>query len=60
MNIKQSILVRVRVAFLCVLVFAIGVGAKIGHIQIAEGEKWAKMSEEINFGTNANSKNENT
>lgn len=49
MNIKQSILVRVRVAFLCVLVFAICVGAKIGHIQIAEGEKWAKMSEEINF-----------
>lgn len=49
MNIKQSILVKVRVAFLCVLVFAICVGAKIGHIQIAEGEKWAKMSEEINF-----------
>ncbi len=49
MNIKQSILVRVRVAFLCVLVFAICVGAKIGHIQIAEGEKWAKVSEEINF-----------
>ena len=49
MNIKQSILVRVRVAFLCVLVFAICVGTKIGHIQIAEGEKWAKMSEEINF-----------
>ena len=49
MNIKQSILVRVRVAFLCVLVFAICVGAKIGHIQIVEGEKWAKMSEEINF-----------
>jgi cell division protein FtsI (penicillin-binding protein 3) len=49
MNIKQSILVRVRVAFLCVLIFAICVGAKIGHIQIVEGEKWAKMSEETNF-----------
>ena len=49
MNIKKSILVRVRIAFLCVLVFALCVGAKIGHIQIAEGEKWAKMSEEINF-----------
>lgn len=49
MNIKKSILVRVRVAFLCVVVFAICVGAKIGHIQFVEGEKWAKMSEEINF-----------
>ena len=49
MNIKKSILVRVRVAFLCVVVFAICVGAKIGHIQFAEGDKWAKMSEEINF-----------
>lgn len=49
MNIKKSILVRVRVAFLCVLVFAVCVAAKIGHIQMIEGEKWAKMSEEIHF-----------
>jgi cell division protein FtsI (penicillin-binding protein 3) len=49
MNIKKSILVRVRVAFLCVLVFALCVSAKIGHIQFVEGDKWAKMSEEINF-----------
>lgn len=49
MNIKKSILVRVRVAFLCVVVFAICVGAKIGHIQFVEGDKWEKMSEEINF-----------
>jgi len=48
-NIKKSILVRVRVAFLCVVVFAICVGAKIGHIQFVEGEEWAKISEEINF-----------
>jgi cell division protein FtsI (penicillin-binding protein 3) len=32
-----------------VLVFAICVGAKIGHIQFVEGDKWEKMSEEINF-----------
>ena len=31
------------------LVFALCVSAKIGHIQFVEGEKWAKMSEEINF-----------
>ena len=49
MNIKKSILVRVRIAFLCVFVFAICVGAKIGHIQFVEGDKWKKMSEEINF-----------
>jgi cell division protein FtsI (penicillin-binding protein 3) len=42
-------LIRVRLAFLGVLVFAICVAAKIGHIQIAQGEKWKKMSEEINF-----------
>ena len=49
MNIKRSILVRVRVAFLCVMVFAVCVAAKIGHIQFVDGDKWEKMSEEINF-----------
>ncbi len=34
---------------MCVVVFAICVGAKIGHIQFIEGDKWEKMSEEINF-----------
>jgi len=48
-NIKKSILVRVRVAFLCVMVFAISVAAKISHIQFVDGAKWEKMSEEINF-----------
>ncbi len=48
-NIKKSILVRVRVAFLCVMVFAICVAAKISHIQFVDGDKWEKMSEEINF-----------
>jgi cell division protein FtsI (penicillin-binding protein 3) len=48
-NIKKSILIRVRIAFLCVVVFALSVGAKIGHIQLVEGDEWRKMSEEINF-----------
>jgi len=48
-NIKKSILIRVRIAFLCVVVFALCVGAKIGHIQLVEGDEWRKMSEEINF-----------
>ena len=49
MNIKKSILIRVRIAFLCVVVFAVCVGAKIGHIQFVEGEKWVKMGEELAF-----------
>ncbi len=49
MNIKKSILIRVRIAFLGVVIFALCVGAKIGHIQIAEGEKWSKMAEETMF-----------
>jgi cell division protein FtsI (penicillin-binding protein 3) len=48
-NIKKSILVRVRIAFLCVVVFALCVAAKIGHIQFIEGEEWTRISEEINF-----------
>jgi cell division protein FtsI (penicillin-binding protein 3) len=48
-NIKKSILLRVRVAFLFVMLFAIAVIAKIGHIQIAEGKKWAAMGERISF-----------
>lgn len=49
MNIKRSILLRVRVAFIFVLLFAIAVVVKTGHIQIAEGEKWAKLGEEVTF-----------
>ncbi|MBS1486976.1 MAG: transpeptidase family protein [Bacteroidetes bacterium] len=49
MNIKKSILIRVRIAFLGVLVFAVCVAAKIGHIQIAEGEKWKKEAELMMF-----------
>jgi len=32
-----------------VLLFSVCVAAKIGHIQVAEGDKWAKMAEEIMF-----------
>ncbi len=49
MNIKKSILIRVRVAFLFVMLFAIAVMVKTGHIQTIEGEKWAKMGEKISF-----------
>ncbi len=49
MNIKKSILIRVRVAFLAVLVFAICVAAKIGHIQVVEGEEWARLGAQLMF-----------
>jgi cell division protein FtsI (penicillin-binding protein 3) len=48
-NIKKSILLRVRVAFLFVLLFAIAVVVKTGHIQLVEGKKWAEMGERISF-----------
>lgn len=49
MNIKKSILIRVRIAFLFVTLFAIAVVVKIGHIQVVQGEKWAAMGERISF-----------
>jgi cell division protein FtsI (penicillin-binding protein 3) len=48
-NIKKSILLRVRVAFLFVVLFAIAVVVKTGHIQFVQGEKWAAMGERISF-----------
>lgn len=48
-NIKKSILIRVRVAFLAVVIFAVCVAAKVGHIQFVEGEKWIRMGNEISF-----------
>ena len=49
MNIKKSILIRVRLAFLAVVIFAVCVAAKVGHIQFVEGEKWIRMGNEISF-----------
>jgi cell division protein FtsI (penicillin-binding protein 3) len=48
-NIKKSILLRVRVAFLFVALFAVAVAVKIGHIQFVQGEKWQKLGERISF-----------
>ncbi len=49
MNIKKSILLRVRVAFLFAVLFAIAIVVKTAHIQFAEGEKWEAMGERISF-----------
>lgn len=49
MNIKKSILLRVRVAFIAVMLFAVAIVAKIGHVQFAQGKKWREMGEQISF-----------
>lgn len=49
MNIKQSILLRVRIAFLFVVLFAVAVVFKTGHIQLVQGEKWAAMGERFSL-----------
>lgn len=49
MNIKKSILIRVRIAFLGVVLFAVGIAFKIGHVQVAEGDKWKQMADDIMF-----------
>ncbi|MEM6524027.1 MAG: penicillin-binding protein [Bacteroidota bacterium] len=51
MNIKRSILLRVRVAFLLVAVFAIAVVVKTGRIQFSEGNKWKEIAEQISYQT---------
>ncbi|MFD1185341.1 penicillin-binding protein [Pontibacter rugosus] len=46
MNIKKSILVRVRVAFLLVCLFACAIIYKVVCIQFLDGEKWKSISKE--------------
>ncbi|HNP19962.1 MAG TPA: penicillin-binding protein [Fulvivirga sp.] len=49
MNIKKSILLRVRIAFLLVFIFAAAVAIKVGRIQFFEGEKWKEVSDQMTF-----------
>ncbi len=49
MNIKRSILFRVRIAFLMVALFAGAIFYRITQIQFVEGEEWRKMSDNINL-----------
>jgi len=48
-NIKKSILLRVRVAFLLVTLFAVAIAVKVGDIQFGEGEKWQEIADQITF-----------
>ncbi len=47
MNIKRSILIRVRVAFIAVFLFGLLIIYKIGDIQFIQGEKWTAIAEKI-------------
>ncbi|PSL05620.1 penicillin-binding protein [Cecembia rubra] len=49
MNIKRSIVLRVRIAFVAVALLAGAIFYKIVHLQFVEGEKWEAKSESINF-----------
>jgi cell division protein FtsI (penicillin-binding protein 3) len=46
MNIKKSILIRVRVAFLAICLFACAIVYKVALIQFADGAKWKEISKE--------------
>jgi cell division protein FtsI (penicillin-binding protein 3) len=47
MNIKQSILIRVRLAFLGVAVLVAGVVYRIVTVQVVEGDKWRDMGQSM-------------
>ncbi|WP_162416942.1 penicillin-binding protein [Cyclobacterium roseum] len=49
MNIKKSILLRVRLSFLVVTMIAGAIFYRIGTIQFAEGDKWRQLSEDIHL-----------
>jgi len=49
MNIKGSILLRARVAFIVVMLFAFAVIYRIVVLQIVEGEKWKEISRKVSL-----------
>ncbi len=49
MNIKKSILLRSRLAFLMVVLFATAIIYRVSHIQFAEGERWSEMADQIAY-----------
>jgi len=48
-NIRKSILLRVRIAFVAVLLFAMLVVGRIAQIQWVEGSKWAEQAQKEIF-----------
>lgn len=49
MNIKRSIVIRVRVVFILVALCACAIPYKVAVVQFIEGEKWKEKAEQVNF-----------
>ena len=49
MNIRKSIILRVRIAFLIIGVFAFAALARIIMLQTVDDRKWARLAEEIDL-----------
>ena len=49
MNIKRSIVLRVRVVFILVALAACAIPYKVAVVQFKEGEKWTAKAEQVNF-----------
>jgi cell division protein FtsI (penicillin-binding protein 3) len=48
-NIKRSIVIRVRVIFILVALAACAIPYKVAVVQLLEGEKWKAKAEQVNF-----------
>ncbi|HEY8400816.1 MAG TPA: penicillin-binding protein [Cytophagaceae bacterium] len=44
MNIKRSIVLRARIAFLLIFLFSVAIVVKLIKIQVIDGEKWGKIA----------------
>ena len=49
MNIKRSIVIRVRMIFILVALAACAIPYKVAVVQLVEGEKWKAKAEQVNF-----------
>lgn len=49
MNIKQSIVLRVRVVFILIALGSVAIPYRIAKLQLTEGDKWREKAENTNF-----------
>lgn len=47
MNIRKSILLRIRIAFLAFFIFGLAVAYRILDLQVMEGEQWKALADQI-------------
>jgi cell division protein FtsI (penicillin-binding protein 3) len=48
-NIKRSIVLRVRVVFILIALVSCAIPYKVAMVQVKEGEKWRAKAEQVNF-----------